>query len=128
MTVPSHPPLLALPVELLQRVLSFLPPESLATVSVTCRLLYHQSRSDLLWQSLVQDRAPGTQLTSPFPCHSFRELYLAHYPRWFLPKNRVWFSDTAMLGSLIIARFNPRKGSIEGYRLVAQRRSIEVIP
>ncbi|KAI9766603.1 MAG: hypothetical protein M1840_006414 [Geoglossum simile] len=124
MTKPGKPPLLALPVELLHRILSFLPPESLATVSGTCRLLYHQSSSDLLWQSLVQDSAPGARLTSPFPCHSFRDLYIAHYPRWFLPKNKVWFSDTTMLGSLIIVRFNPRKGSIEGYRLVAQRRSI----
>jgi Cyclin D1 binding domain/F-box-like len=126
MEIPNNPPLLALPVELLERVLSFLPPESLAKVSGTCRLLYHRSRSDLLWQSLVQDSVPGTRLTSPFPCHSFRELYIAHYPRWFLPKNRVWFSDTTMLGSLIVVRFNPHKGSIEGYRLVAQRRSIEV--
>ncbi|KAI9779401.1 MAG: hypothetical protein M1839_007366 [Geoglossum umbratile] len=122
----SNQPLLALPAELLQRILSSLSPESLATVSGTCRLLYHHGRSDLLWQNLVQDNVPGVRLTSPFPCPSFRELYIAHYPRWFLSKNRVWFSDATATGNLIIVRYDPRRGSIEGYRLVAQRCNIKV--
>ncbi|KAG6078846.1 hypothetical protein E4U30_000948 [Claviceps sp. LM220 group G6] len=53
------------------------------------------------------------------PCETFRELYKAHDPVWFLPKYKVWFCDRDMMGKLIIVRFDPRRGCIEGYQVLA---------
>lgn len=52
-------------------------------------------------------------------------MYSSNYPYWFLPKNKLWFSDKGslgggMAGQLIIVRYNSRSGSIEGYRLLAE--------
>ncbi|KAH0538255.1 hypothetical protein FGG08_005126 [Glutinoglossum americanum] len=116
----TRSPLLALPTELLQRILSCLSPESLASVSGTCRQLYNHTESDFLWRNIIRENSPGILLESPFPCRSFKELFVAHYPHWFLPRHKVWFSDDTASGKLIIARYDPRRGCIEAYRLVAE--------
>lgn len=65
---------------------------------------------------------------SPSPCATYRELYKAHDPYWFLPKYKIWFSDYFLTGKLIIVRYDSRRGCIEGYRLVAERKPTEFEP
>ncbi|KAH0559324.1 hypothetical protein GP486_004163 [Trichoglossum hirsutum] len=118
-----NPPLLTLPAELLHCILSYLSPESLAAISGTCHRLRGQAENDLLWRTFVQDNVPSILLESPLPCRSFKELYIAHYPHWFLLKHKVWFSDGGAGGMLIVARYDPHQECIEAYRLVAERRN-----
>ncbi|KAL7897077.1 hypothetical protein HDV63DRAFT_85739 [Trichoderma sp. SZMC 28014] len=115
----STAPLLAIPPELIDTILSHLPAYDLAAVSATCRSLRGHALSDLLWQPLVQQNVPGTQVATPGPCASFRELYATHARQWFLPKYRIWFCDRDLTGRLILVRYDPRRGCIEGYQLVA---------
>lgn len=115
-------PLLALPNELIDSILSYLPPVDLNHVSETCHALYNLATDDHLWQAHVQDNVPGQVITSSYPCASFRELYAAHDPRWFLPKYKVWFADATLLGRLIVARYDQRRGCIEAYYLLATNR------
>jgi hypothetical protein len=98
-----------------------LAPYDLVAVSQTCRALLQYARTDMCWQRHVQNNVPGVKLESPSPCKSYRELYITHHPRWFLPKYKIWFSDFFLLGKVIICRYNPRSGSIEGYRLLAEK-------
>ena len=114
------PSLLALPPELVYHILAFLPSTHLAGLSRTCRLLRTYATDDRLWYHLVQENVPLVHLKSPSPCRNFRELYAAHYPCWFLPRNKLWFSDSPHTGKLIIARYDPRRACIEAYRLVAE--------
>ncbi|OIW28097.1 hypothetical protein CONLIGDRAFT_462511 [Coniochaeta ligniaria NRRL 30616] len=108
-----------LPPELIDYVLSFLSPVDLAAVSSTCRDLYRLATTDHLWLPLVQANVPGIVLSSPSPCASFRDLYAAHDLRWFLPKHKLWFCDRDLTGKLIVTRYDPRTGNIEGYQLLA---------
>jgi len=110
-----------LPSELITYILAFLGPLELVRVSKTCRNLRAHSKTELLWQQHVQDNVPGVRLTSPFPCKTFRQLYIAHDPHWFLPKYKVWFCDYYLTGKLVITRYNQVTGAIEGYRLIAER-------
>jgi len=110
-----------LPSELIDHIYAFLGPTDLASVSKTCSFLHECGKSDLVWQRHVQDNIPGVRITSPFPCKSYRELYITHDPRWFLPKYKIWFCDYFLTGKVIITRYDPRRGCIEGYRLVAER-------
>lgn len=112
---------LALPSELIDHILTFLGPLDLVSLSSTCTYLSHHGQSDLAWQRHVQDNVPGVRITSPAPCSTFRELYIAHDPHWFLSKYKIWFCDYFLTGKIIIARYDPRRGCIEGYRLVAER-------
>ncbi|KAH6623245.1 hypothetical protein F5144DRAFT_582762 [Chaetomium tenue] len=112
--------LAALPAEILASILSYLAPDDLAHVSGTCRALYRHSTDDRLWRRHVQENLPGQQITSPYPYDDFRELYSAHDPHWFLPKYKIWFSDSGLPGRLIITHYNPREGTIEGYQLLCQ--------
>ncbi|KAI9862664.1 MAG: hypothetical protein M1830_006170, partial [Pleopsidium flavum] len=116
----TSPPLLALPAELVYQILTYLPSTSVAQVSQACRLLRSHANDDKLWHRLVQENVPGVRLTSPSPCRNFKELYTAHHPCWFVPRNKLWFSDNHHTGKLIIARYDPRRGCIEAYRLVAE--------
>lgn len=113
--------LATLPAELLDLILSFLGPVDLSNISLTCRILCERSSSDLVWARHVQDNVPGVKLEDATPFGSYRDLYIAHDPHWFLPKYKLWFNDYYLTGKLILARYNPRHGSIEGYRLVAER-------
>ena len=113
------PPLLKLPSEVLSQILRCLPPLSLVDLSATCRALRHHAHDDLLWARFVRAELPIAP-KSPSPCASWRALYQTHHPYWFLPKHKIWFSDREASGQLVIARYDHRTGSIEGYRLLAQ--------
>ncbi|KAK7713530.1 hypothetical protein SLS64_004781 [Diaporthe eres] len=110
-----------LPSELISHVLSYLSPSDLVSISLTNHVLRANSLADHLWQSLVQSNVPGIKLTTPSPCASFRELYIAHDPRWFLTRYKVWFCDRDLTGKLVIVRYDERRGVIEGYQLLANR-------
>ncbi|AEO68196.1 uncharacterized protein THITE_2079092 [Thermothielavioides terrestris NRRL 8126] len=120
--------LVALPPELIDRILQYLNPVDLTRVSETCRALYVRAIADYLWQPHVQDNVPGQSVHSSYPYASFRELYRAHDPRWFLPKYKIWFSDAGLPGRLIVARYDQRRGCIEAYQLVANNRDDTAVP
>lgn len=122
MAVQADSHLLNIPRELVYLVLSFLSPTELNAMICTCRFLYEQARSDLIWQPLVQSNIPGYHLEAPTPFSNYHDLYQAHDPHWFLSKNKIWFGDQHLFGRVIIAYYNPSRGSIDGYRLVAERR------
>ncbi|KAL2132677.1 hypothetical protein VTI74DRAFT_3516 [Chaetomium olivicolor] len=113
--------LAALPAELIATILSYVSPVDLCHVSATCRTLYKHATDDHLWQALVQRNVPGQRVTSPYPYTTFRALFGAHDPRWFLPKYKIWFSDTGFPGRLLLVRYDQRRGCIEGYQLVARK-------
>jgi len=113
--------ILTLPTEIIDYILSFLGPFDLVSLSSTCHKLYVHSKSDLAWQRHVQANVPGVQITSPSPCKTYRELYMRHDPHWFISKYKIWFCDYFLTGKIMIARYDPRRGCIEGYRLVAER-------
>ncbi|KAL4784557.1 hypothetical protein BJX76DRAFT_216439 [Aspergillus varians] len=115
-------PLLQLPPELLYQILSYLSALDLASISESCRILAQHANNDLLWASMV-----NSNLVDPIPdpglFDSFRSLYINHYPFWFIPRNKVWFSDTEHTGNLILTRYDNRRGVIEGFRVTTERRS-----
>ncbi|KAI1371830.1 F-box domain-containing protein [Hypoxylon crocopeplum] len=122
---PSSPagaaPVLDLPSELIDAILSWLTPLELATVSLVCRTLRHHALSDAQWKRHVLSNLPGNRITSPYPCKSWRELYISHDPYWFLTKYKVWFCDRELTGRVIIVRYDERRGCIEGYQLLGTR-------
>ncbi|GAB1317762.1 Protein EXECUTER 2, chloroplastic [Madurella fahalii] len=120
---PGESRLTSLPAELICNILSYLSPYDLVKVSETCRDMREHALDDHLWQALVQDHVPGLRVTSPYPCRTFHDLFREHDPRWFLPKYKIWFSDTDLPGRLIIVRYDQRRGCIEGYQLLANRKN-----
>ncbi|KAJ5891434.1 uncharacterized protein N7473_007662 [Penicillium subrubescens] len=110
-----------LPAELVHQILSHLSARDLACVSRTCRIFAEHGSNDHLWASLVNSHIPF-HIHDPGPFDSFRRLYLAHLPYWFIPQNKIWFSDTEAHGCLILARYDNRRGVIEAYRVIADRR------
>lgn len=122
---PNVSALLALPAEIIHQIFTFLDPISLADLSQTCHLLRTHAHDSKLWYEIVQKHVPAQRLLSPGLCNTWRDLYAAYHPYWFLTRHKLWFSDkaytgSAMTGSLIIARFDPRRCCIEAYRLVAE--------
>ncbi|KAL4885856.1 hypothetical protein BJY04DRAFT_118942 [Aspergillus karnatakaensis] len=115
-------PLLQLPPELLYQILSYLPAVELVRISGTCRSLAEHANNDLLWANLVNSNLPEP-IQDPGVFDSFRSLYITHHPCWFIPRNKIWFSDTEHTGNLIVARYDNRRGVIEAYRVVSERRS-----
>jgi len=113
--------LLTLPGEMLDLIMTFLGPLGIVALGTTCTRLSIHAKNDKPWQHLVQENIPGVTLTKPYPCKTFQELYRAHDPHWFLPKYKIWFCDYYITGKLIIARYDPRRGCVEGYRLVCER-------
>ncbi|CAJ0554318.1 Ff.00g128310.m01.CDS01 [Fusarium sp. VM40] len=113
--------LLNLPPELIDNILSYLSPYDLSAISGTCRDLHKHALSDVLWHPLVQENVPGVTLTSSQPCDSYHELYIAHDRFWFLPRQKIWFCDRDLTGRLMLVRYDPRRGCIEGYQLLASR-------
>lgn len=110
-----------LPPELVDTILCHLSPYDVASVSATCHALRKHALSDVIWHALVQENVPGVTLTSPAPCASYYELYAAHHLVWFLPRYKIWFCDRELMGKLIVVRYDPRRGCIEGYQLLAGR-------
>lgn len=68
----------------------------------------------------MNERLP-VPIQDPSPFASFRRLYLAYHPCWFIPQHKIWFADNEHTGTLIIARYDNRRGVIEAYRVVAER-------
>lgn len=113
-------PLLELPAELIHHILTFLPRLDLASIAQTCRVLLAQSLDDQIWQPIVNSNL-STPITDPRPCSSFRDLYVAHHPHWFLPRQKIWFADNEPSGKLLVVRYDPIKGHIIGHQVVASR-------
>ena len=111
----------ALPAEIITHILAFLPAVSLAALSRTSQLLRSHAHNDLLWMQFVRENIPnGNQVNSPSPAMSWRELYVAHHPYWFLVRHKIWFGDVPNTGAIILVRYNPYEGCIEGFRLIAE--------
>ncbi|KAJ5919807.1 hypothetical protein N7454_009642 [Penicillium verhagenii] len=111
-----------LPAEILHEILSYLPAQDLARVSSSCQVLAEHGADDRLWAKLVNSHLPSS-ISDPGPFSSFRRLYLAHLSYWFIPQYKIWFADNEHTGNLILARYDNRRGVIEGYRLLADRGS-----
>ncbi|GAB7338041.1 hypothetical protein MBLNU457_4410t1 [Dothideomycetes sp. NU457] len=112
--------LLALPAELTLQILSYLSPRSLAFTARVCKGLRHHALSDHLWQDHINANT-SQKLTSPSPLESFRDIYIAHHPYWFIPRHRLWICDADPSGKLLLARYDGAKGCIEAYAVVAER-------
>jgi hypothetical protein len=113
--------LLKLPSELIHNILTFVPQSDLANVSLTCSLLCEHADDDRLWHRFMEDTIPGIKLPLPAPRSSYRQQFLLHHPYWFLPKYKIWYSDTPHTGRLLIARYSAKRQCIEAYALAAER-------
>ena len=114
----------ALPAEIINHILVFLPATALTALSGTSHLLRTHAHNDLLWSDLVRQNIPsGQRLESSSPAKSWRHLYVAHHPYWFLPRFKVWFADLPNTGKIMLARYNYRRGCIEAYQLIAEHSS-----
>ena len=120
--------LLSLPPELVDSILSHLTPYELIAVSATCRSLRGRALSDVLWQPQVQLNTPGVHLRTPSPCDSFYQLFAEHDRLWHLPKHKIWFCDGDLTGRLVLVRYDPRRGCIEGFQLLAVSRRTSFEP
>lgn len=109
-----------LPAEIIHQILSYLSAKDLGRVSQTSRIFAKHGSDDRLWASLINSHLPSP-IHDPGPFKSFRRLYLAHLPYWFIPQNRIWFADVEAHGCLILARYDNRRGVIEAYRVIADR-------
>ena len=109
-----------LPPEILQLILSHLECPALVSLSRASKMLAENANNDKLWENLLRRYLP-IMPTTPYPSETWRGLYVSHHPTWFLCKQRLWFADIAHTGKLIMVRFDPRRGCIEGHQLVAQR-------
>ncbi len=112
--------LIRLPPEIIHQILALLECPALVSVIRTCRLLRKHAESELLWAQLIRESTPNPP-DSPYPSLTFRSLYIAHHPYWFLPKHRLWFSDNAHTGKLVLVKYDPRRGCIEGCRLLGSK-------
>lgn len=113
-----------MPSELIDAVFAFLSPYDIASMSAVCHQLRNNALADIHWQAIIQDHVPGCRVRRPYPCRSFKELFAAHDGMWFLPKFKIWFCDWDMPGSVILCRYDQRRGCIEGVRLVAVARNV----
>jgi len=119
---PGASGLLRLPPEILDQILALLPPQTLLCLDRTCRKLSHHASKDTLWAAFLRQRVPPADFPqTPSPAPTYRSLYLAHHPYWFLPQHALWFSDVPYNGDIMVIRFDPRRGCIEGYRLVGEK-------
>ena len=119
--------LLDLPPEILDQILSNLPFNTLTTVSRVCKFLRDQADRDILWQPICADLGLPARGHGPAPFRRWKDFWAAHYPYWFIPKHKIWFSDkeshsSPHRGLLILARYDYRTGGIEGYRLLAEKK------
>ncbi|KAJ5430234.1 Protein of unknown function DUF3506 [Penicillium cf. griseofulvum] len=111
-----------LPAEIIQDIASYLSAPDLACLGATCRALVCHVSNDFLWAKLVNGRLPDP-IQNPGPFESFRRLYLAYHPCWFIPQHKIWFADNEHTGMLVIARYDNLRGVIEAYQVVAERRT-----
>lgn len=109
-----------LPNTILTRIISYLDPQSLARAASVNHQFQELAHSDALWKTFINSYLP-TPIESCGPAPSFRRLFIALYPYWFIPKFGFWLSDEYPRGQLIIARFNPTLLCIEAWAVVADR-------
>ena len=120
--VEQDAPFLKLPAEILHQVLTLLECPALVSLSRSCRRLRSLTLNDLLWANLLRPHLPRADFPpDPYPSSSYRDLYITHHPYWFVPRNRIWISDDPHTGRIMLCKFDPRRGCIEGYRLLAER-------
>ena len=120
-TVDQDSMLLALPSEILLQVLTYLDCPPLVALSRTCRLLHAAANDDLQWARIVESVLETDFPDTPYPSTSYRNLYISHHPYWFVPKAKLWISNDPHIGKVMLCRYDPRRGCIEGYRLLAER-------
>ncbi|CAH0053575.1 unnamed protein product [Clonostachys solani] len=118
---PSSSLFLSAPAEILDLILDHLSPYDLVSVATTCRQMRAHALSDILWHPIAQENIPGMRLQSPSPFKSYHQLFAEYDPLWFLPKHKIWFSDSGLPGKLILVRYDPWRGCIDGYDLLAVR-------
>lgn len=116
----------ALPAEIIYEILSFLPPLSLVSLTRTSKFLRAHAIADALWAKFVRENVPYQQSLQCYPAESWKDLYVSLHPYWFLSRNKLWFSDKAysgssMTGSLVLVRYDSRRGCIEGLRMLAKQ-------
>jgi hypothetical protein len=112
--------IIRLPPEIIHQILTHLECPDLVSLIRTCRVLRMHAENELLWANLIRENLPNPP-ESALPSPTFRSLYMAHHPYWFLPKHVLWFSDNAHTGKLILVKFDPRRRSIEGYTLLGSK-------
>lgn len=115
----------ALPADIVQLVLAYLSPLCLSSLSQTSATLRFHAQNDWLWARWIQDSVPNLN-SLPARYGTWRELYRSFHPFWFIPRGKIWFSDKshvgdALMGSMIVARYNARQCCMETYQLVAER-------
>ncbi|KAL8668417.1 MAG: hypothetical protein Q9168_006951 [Polycauliona sp. 1 TL-2023] len=115
-----------LPAEIIHEILSYLPPLALVSLTRTSKNLRAHALTDALWARLVRENVPHSERLQYYPAESWKNLYISLHPYWFLTRNKLWFSDKAhtgstLTGSLVLARYDPRRGCIEGLRLLARQ-------
>ncbi|KAF8455893.1 hypothetical protein BGX38DRAFT_1165174 [Terfezia claveryi] len=108
--------LCSLPNELLFQILTYLPPDSLCSLAITCSSFSELTLDDTLWHAFVAH----LRISSPVPYQSFRELYVSLRPHLYLAPH-LWFSTRRIGGSLYVFRYSPQTGNIEGVPLVGTR-------
>ncbi|KAI2638448.1 hypothetical protein GGS21DRAFT_508263 [Xylaria nigripes] len=111
--------LLGLPTEITDAIVSYLAPLELARLSSTCRHLCDHAMNDAHWRQHVLANLPGNNIKAPYPCTSWRQLFIVHHQHWFLTRNKLWFCDRSLTGQLALARYDERRGCIEAYQLLA---------
>ncbi|CAK7267759.1 hypothetical protein SEPCBS119000_002715 [Sporothrix epigloea] len=116
-----------LPGELVDAILELLEPCDLARVSQVCRALRLRAMDNHWWQKFIQrNLSPACSPldATPLPAHlpTYRDLYVAHEPHWFLLRHKLWLSDFRMPGGIVLMRYNPQNGCIEGCQLQAVSR------
>ncbi|KAI0512988.1 hypothetical protein F5B22DRAFT_282505 [Xylaria bambusicola] len=122
LAIPHHRPrLFELPTELIDAILSYLTPVELVGLSLVCRTLRAHAENDLHWHRHVLANLPRNEIKSPYPCETWRALFVAHNQYWFLTRHKIWFCDRSLTGQMIIVRYDGRRGCIEGYQLLATR-------
>ncbi|ERT00523.1 hypothetical protein HMPREF1624_03896 [Sporothrix schenckii ATCC 58251] len=121
-----------LPGELIDAILSLLSPQDLARVTQVNRTMRAYALADRYWVGFtlqhlperVHRHFPPSESCVPLPPHipSYHHLYAAHEARWFLARYKIWLCGHDMVGKIVVARYDPRRGCLEGYRLLAVSR------
>ncbi|KAL1919853.1 uncharacterized protein VTP21DRAFT_1784 [Calcarisporiella thermophila] len=123
-TQPTHqayPNLIDMPMEVLLHLISLLPPTSISILSCTCHHLHSIiQHTDSLWQRFCIEA--GCREIGKWPVKNFRELYtnVVHRYAWLVG---TWVGDAAFFGSLLVVRWEPRKGRIGGYKIHCRNRT-----
>jgi hypothetical protein len=113
--------ILGLPSELIHAIFKFLSPLELSRARQVCNVFRDHADSDFHWHRHVLANVPKNPINTPYPFDTFRELYASHEPYWFIPRNKIWFSDRGLTGQMMVVQYDERRGVIEGYHLLAVR-------